>query len=185
MVEHPQPHFNVNQPLSDSPYECLFWPYSSVCMYNEMNKVCVGCESIILGETKDSYKFMIDFMCESAPGRKRDEIDVVAGDGFFNQGMITDYFQLPNDQFLADHYHLHKYVLKERFGDKYNLLKDDLTFMVTSQTSGGFDAALRRAKLKLMLNNTIDSENTEKLQKLASEKNSYIVHCLNLQLMRN
>ena len=56
------------------------WPYISVTMYNELDKVCLGCEAIMTAERHEAYSAIIDFMLEYSPLRKRDEIYVVAAD---------------------------------------------------------------------------------------------------------
>ena len=37
------------------------------------------------------YKFVADFLADSTPGRPLSEVDVVAGDGFFDQYMIVKF----------------------------------------------------------------------------------------------
>lgn len=42
------------------------WPYFSIAMYDEMKKVCIGCENIPQGEHEDVYQFACDCMSEHA-----------------------------------------------------------------------------------------------------------------------
>ncbi len=60
----------------------LLWPYVSVTMYNELRKICVGCEGILLGEKLPMYKFLCRFLQQSTPGQPFDSVNVVSGDGF-------------------------------------------------------------------------------------------------------
>ena len=69
----------------------LLWPYIAVSMYDKDMKLCIACEGILCGERVDMYKLVADFLADSAPGRPLSEVNVVAGDGFFNQDMIVEF----------------------------------------------------------------------------------------------
>ena len=66
------------------------WPYMAVAMYNELNKVCIACEAIMLAERSKAYCFVVNFLFENAPGRQAKDVNVVAGDGFFTQKNIKE-----------------------------------------------------------------------------------------------
>ena len=51
-------------------------------MYDEMKKVCIGCEGILCGEPEDMYQFACNFMAEDASNRPLSEVIVVAADVF-------------------------------------------------------------------------------------------------------
>ena len=38
------------------------WTYMPVAMYNELKKMCIGCEGILCGERADAYEFMCTFL---------------------------------------------------------------------------------------------------------------------------
>jgi hypothetical protein len=61
----------------------LLWPYFSLAMYDEMKKVCIGCEGILCGEREDMYQFACNFMKAHSPGRSLSDVRAVAADGFF------------------------------------------------------------------------------------------------------
>ena len=61
------------------------WPYMAIVMYNELNKVCIGCKSILLTERNRAYEFLVHFLLKNAPERPAEEVLVVSGDGFFTQ----------------------------------------------------------------------------------------------------
>ena len=85
-------------------------------MYNELKKMCIGCEGIMYGERDDAYAFMCVFLLANSPGRTPEEVHVVAGDGFFNQIVINE-FGSPNAKFVSDWFHSFKTGLTDRFGD--------------------------------------------------------------------
>ena len=35
--------------------------YVNCYMYNELRKLCLGCEAIVCGEREDAYRFMVKF----------------------------------------------------------------------------------------------------------------------------
>lgn len=88
----------------------LNWPYIAITMLNDLKKVCVGCESIMVGEQDEAYEFVVKSTCEMAPLRSLHDIYVVAGDGFFSQGLLQKW-GLTKAKFIADYYHLFDAVL--------------------------------------------------------------------------
>ena len=88
----------------------MAWPYFAISLKNELNKICVGCEGLIISERKDAYKFLIDSAISMAPKRKHEDILVVSGDGFFDQATITEKLGLKNAKFIADRWHLFEVV---------------------------------------------------------------------------
>ena len=100
----------------------LLWPYCAVTMYDEHMEICVACEGILCGEREDMYKFMAQFLSESAPGRPLSEVNIVAGDGFFDQQMIVE-MGFIKAQYITDRWHLLDSGLCKRFGKcAYDLL---------------------------------------------------------------
>ena len=59
------------------------WPYMAIAMYNELDKVCIACEAIMLSERTLAYTFLVNFLFKQAPGQTPDKVLVVSGDGFF------------------------------------------------------------------------------------------------------
>ena len=37
------------------------WPYMAIAMYNELNKVCIACEAIMLAERSHACAFLVIF----------------------------------------------------------------------------------------------------------------------------
>ena len=50
------------------------WPYMAIAMYNELNKVCMACEAIMLAELTRVYTFLVHFLFEHAPGRRSEDV---------------------------------------------------------------------------------------------------------------
>ena len=55
-----------------------------------IKQVCLGCEGIICAERFEAYKFLTDFLVKNTPARPAEKVNVVAGDGFFNQEMVKN-----------------------------------------------------------------------------------------------
>ena len=66
------------------------WPYMAIAMYNELNKVCIACEAIMIAKRSHAYAFLVIFLFENAPGRRPEDVLVVSGDGFFTQVNIEE-----------------------------------------------------------------------------------------------
>ena len=61
---------------------------------------------------------------ESAPGRSKEEVMIVAGDGFFDQKMCNDTLGFTNAAYITDVWHLLDQGLCKLFGKSgYILLK--------------------------------------------------------------
>ena len=87
----------------------------SVVIYNKLSKMCVGCEGIMRSERKDAYTFMCQFLCRNSVGWPTEDVNDVAGDGFFNQIMVHR-FGFQNDKYLTDWFHLFQTRPTNRFG---------------------------------------------------------------------
>jgi hypothetical protein len=81
------------------------WPYVVIAMYNELNKVCIIYEAIMLAERTLMYTFSVNFMFTHTPRRRRDEVLVVSGDGFFSQTMLRN-LGFQNAWYLRDCHYL-------------------------------------------------------------------------------
>ena len=112
--------------------QCL-WSCLSITLHNEMNKVCVGCETIIFSERNDAYKSMIDFCIEFSPKIPREEIFVVTAYGFVTYDCATNILVLPNAHFMVDQYHFLK-SLNETFGSICDSISSDLRAITCSKS---------------------------------------------------
>ena len=59
------------------------WPYMAIAMYNELNKVCIACEAIMLAELTLAYTFLVHFLFEHVPGRQPQDALVASVDDIF------------------------------------------------------------------------------------------------------
>ena len=64
------------------------WSYISVTMYNELERVCIGCEAILTLK-KESYRNIIDFVLDYLPQRTGMQMCVVADDCAINQSTYS------------------------------------------------------------------------------------------------
>ena len=83
----------------------LDWTYMCVTMCNEMPMIFVGREGIIVSERHQSYKVLVEFVCDNS-SRFRSETHILESDGVVDQHILTNVFGLPNAHLIADHWHL-------------------------------------------------------------------------------
>jgi len=150
------------------------WPYVSITMYNELERVCLGCEAILTSERNESYKAIIDFVLEYSPLRTRDQIYVVAADGAINQCTLTDTLNLPNAKYMADQWHLFDSILPKRFGKYfYELIHPTLRGMCLSNSKEEFDKYFNNGMQILKSRETRNTKAEEELIKFSEEKETY------------
>ena len=152
------------------------WPYVAVSMYDEDMKLWIACEGILCGEKVDMYKLVADFLKDSAPGRPLSEVNVVAGDGFFDQDMIVE-FGFVNATFIMDHFHL--YIssnpgLAQIFGKAgYELLKGYLVNIIQAHSEEDFNSAVVAARQLLQVQTPRNGQIESDLEKFAIKQSYY------------
>lgn len=151
----------------------LLWPYCAVVMYDEHMKICVGCEGILCGEREDMYKFIAQFLSQFAPGRPLSDVNIVAGDGFFDQEMIFE-MGFVNAQFITDQWHFLESGLCKKFGKRaYELLQQHLKQMVKAATEEEFEEVLRLANVLLRAQQPREMQMEKDLEDFAELRNTY------------
>eukprot|EP00956_Cyclotella_meneghiniana_P040909 scaffold208956_cov35-Cyclotella_meneghiniana.AAC.1 len=156
----------------------ILWPYVAVSMYNELRKICVGCEGIVSGEKKETCKFVSDFLAKYTPGRPLSEVSIVAGDEFFNQEMI-EYLGFVNAKYIKDHFHLFDSGLGKKFGvTGHNLLKNHLAIMIRAGTEEDFNKAATSAHTSILSQCSVDGALLKSLDDFIAEKETYATYCL-------
>ena len=156
----------------------LLWPYVAVTMYDEMKKLCIGCEGILWGEKVDMYNFVARFLKECAPGLQLSSVAIVAGDGFFDQQMIVD-FEFVNAMFLMDHFHLYDSGLLKYFGQSgYELLKGHLVKMIQAKSVHQFDDVLCAARELLVAQQARNGQLEQDLETFASRRVNFAQYCI-------
>ena len=155
------------------------WPYISVTMYNELEKVCLGCEAIMTAERHEAYSAIIDFMLEYSPLRKREEIYVVAADGAVTQESITNIYRLPNAKYMADQWHLFDSILPLRFGKYYfELLHPTLKGMCHAISQDQFNECYDKGMTMLQERESRNINIEDELEKFNKEKATYASYLL-------
>lgn len=156
----------------------LLWPYVAVTMYDENMKLCLACEGILCGERVDMYQFVADFLGESAPGRPLSEVNIVAGDGFFDQDMIIT-LGFINACFITDQWHLLDSGLSKMFGKSaYTLLQGHLVGMVKAASEAEFDDTLKSANDLLAVQAKRNGQTEQDLAEFASRRKTYASYCI-------
>lgn len=153
------------------------WPYIAITMYNELDMVCVGCESIICTERIEAYESVINFCLDNSPGRSREEIYVLTADGIITQDVVSINFSLPNCHFMADWHHLFE-SLPKVFGPSYTLISSKVREMVTATSSDKFEHAYTTAMEILTATASFNQQHVDTLIDFKSKKESYSSYIL-------
>jgi len=95
----------------------LAWPYISITGTNELGKVCVMMESVIVDETEEAYTWLTRNLIKWTPRRPPSSYLIISGDGFFSQEIINR-IGFTNAKFITDRWHLYE-NLKKNFGHLY------------------------------------------------------------------
>ena len=138
------------------------WPYFAITMVNDLNKVCVGCEALLLGERDEAYEFILQATSMMAPKRKLSEILIFSGDGFFNREKIAEW-GLVNAKYIADYWHMFNGVLSDRFTPfYYNKISEFLRKMAFSNSerdyTEAYDTAMSLLRNLENRNHRVESE---------------------------
>ena len=151
----------------------LNWPYFGISLYNELNNVCLGCESLMMSEQNDAYEFLLKSCFEMCPGRIPDDVSIVSGDGFFTQNTLETW-GLFKAKFVADYWHLFNTGLKDRFGQNhYNILADNLKRMANSYNEETLNRKFEDAKNQLNTYGINNGRVEIELQKFYDQRHSY------------
>lgn len=157
----------------------LLWPYAAVAMYDDQRQVCIACEGILQGEQVEMYKFIANFLGKNSLGRPLASVNVVAGDGFFDQDMISD-LGFTNARYVTDKRHLIESGLRNKFGAAaHDLLNAHLLRMINAVSEREFDDTLLAAHSLLQSMPSQNGEWKQKLDEFASQRESYARYCLN------
>ena len=158
----------------------LKWPYFAVALKNELDQICVGCEALMLQERGDAYKFLVDSAFEMCPGRLKDDVLVVSGDGFFNQDTLKKwgFFQA---KFIADYWHLFDSGLKNRFGSErlYRVLEHNLRGIANARKQEDAYAAFIACREQLRNMNRIGGRAEDALMNFYEERGTYAIYMTN------
>jgi hypothetical protein len=150
----------------------------AIAMYNELNKVCLACEAIMLAERTQAYTFVVEFLIKSAPGRTAEDVLVVSGDGFFSQKMIYD-FGFTKARYLQDWHHLFASGLQDIFGKSiYEVIHEELSQMIRARSEKYFEEALSNATCLLQRLGERSGEAENKLETFANKRHEYAQYCI-------
>ena len=111
------------------------------------------CESLIISECHDAYKFVVNSMFEMAPKALRENVYIVSADGILDQSFIRNELNLPNAHYIYDHWHLVNKVLPKIFGiSKFLEMKNDITSMIMARTQYDFEVFKARVNQYVISN---------------------------------
>ena len=60
----------------------LLWHYLAASLNNELGNMSLACEEIMLREQIDVCEFILDFIFDACPRRKRDDVFILPDDVF-------------------------------------------------------------------------------------------------------
>ena len=156
----------------------LHWPYFAITLMNELNKVCVGCEALLISERDEAYDFLIKSTLEMCPKRNKKDISIVSGDGFFNQSSLEKW-GLCNAKFIADHWHLFDSGLKDRFSmTYYHLIEHNLRKMANAHNEQQMNIAYNDAKQQLYNLNLRNCKAEKELDEFYNERVTYALYLI-------
>ena len=156
----------------------LSWPYVAAAMYDDDDKLVIGCEGILCGETVDMYRCLSTFLSDFSPRRSLADVEVVSGDGFFDQKMVCD-LGFTNAKFIMDQYHLIDSGLSRKFGKSgSDLLKGHLLRMIHAPTKDDFENTLMSAKDLLISLLPRNGQYESDLEEFAQLRETYSKYCL-------
>ena len=127
------------------------------------------------------YKFVTDFLADSAPGCPLSEVDVVAGDGFFDQDMIVE-FGFVNATFIMDHFRLYVSSNLAKIFCKagYKLLKGHLVKMIQANSEEEFDSVVDTARKFLHAQTPKNGQIKSDPEIFSNKQSSYAQYCLDM-----
>ena len=156
----------------------LAWPYVAAAMYDDDDKLVIGCEGILCGERVDMYGCLSKFMEDYSPGRPLSTVEVVSGDAFFDQDMVV-LLGFVNAAFITDQHHLIDSGLDKKFGKGASgILKGHLIAMIRAPTENVFDTTLQSARELLESQTPRNGQWESDLIEFAGLKNTYSQYCL-------
>ena len=151
-------------------------PYIAVTMHNEMNRVCVGCEGIVLAEREEAYAALIDFQTKFSR-RKKDNIFAFSADGFLSQAFV-DKIGLTNATFVMDHYHLFHDVLPKKFGGYFKGIEIFLRNMANAQSAEQCEENYYRALEHVKDHHKHNERDINNLTEFYNDRQCYSLYCL-------
>ena len=157
----------------------LKWPYFAVALNNELGHVCVGCEGLMIEERTEAYSFLLDSCFQMCPNRKKDDVYIISGDGFFNQRLINNW-GFNNARFIADYWHLFDSGLKDRFGNQnyFKILENNLRNMANAYSEERFNSAYNDCKLQLQSLGSRNGIAEMGLEKFYQERETYALYLI-------
>ncbi|KAL7547361.1 hypothetical protein ACHAWF_011956 [Thalassiosira exigua] len=138
----------------------LLWTYVAVAMYDESNRVCLGCDGMLIGERDDMYAFLARFLGKHSPCRPLSDVLIVAGDKYIARKFIHSGLQSMFGQQACD------------------LLKGQFNQMIYARTESLFQEAASAAKNLLIHRRPRNAKHEEALSEFISQKEMYAEYIL-------
>lgn len=127
------------------------WPVNTIAMLDGEKKVALPSEGLTIGESVDSYAWLIQSTADMAPTRKLSDIKIIFADGILSgETLLTKLGISDTCKIVLDHYHLISEDIgawPKEFGlHTWAHLKQDLTTMVKSHKASDYSVALERVR---------------------------------------
>jgi hypothetical protein len=92
------------------------WPYIGPVVLDGSNKIAVIAESICCSERLEAYEFVLRAAFDFTPGRPRDSVKVIYGDGIMSNRLLTSLGINSTCKLCLDTYHLLQVDWPRKFG---------------------------------------------------------------------
>ena len=110
-------------------------PYMSVVVLDDVNRVHVCCEALILRDCFNAYKFMLESCFQMAPSVMRSDIHSIFSDEFLTVNFLHE-MDLHHASLFFDHYHLDLNFKKKLHPTLYDKAKNYLKNILLSPSAG-------------------------------------------------
>ena len=165
--------------LCKKEYNSHLMPYISAMIVRDNRSIGPVIEGLVIGDSHDWAKHMIDALIKMASKRTREEILVLSGDGAYSQDTVTNVFFLPNAVFILDRWHLTQAHFIENFPvNRLNTLKPLLMNLVQAESEYDFDNAFEEAKRVLRTLPNYKAKEMLYLQKLHATRKTFANYAL-------
>ena len=82
------------------------WSYIGPALKDNDMKVCLGAESIVVEESLNSYKWVLESMCQMEPRFHLSQVRIIFGDQLISQGLLVSMGIEDTCLLRPDFYHL-------------------------------------------------------------------------------
>ena len=152
----------------------LLWPYVAVALMDKLGKLCLGCEGIVCRETKEMYRFVVNFIQKKCPALNLKDVKIGSADQFSDQEDFVE-FGFTNAVYVIDC----RYLMNLGLADHFGWLGEEksrghLIQMINAQSEYKFEQVTSSAKYLLASIVPCDQDLENKLDTFIERKNTML-----------